>query len=267
MLRHAGLVFLASTLLAAHAAAAGEQGPSTEDGPPGGPPSHIFGLGLGVVARQQAYAGIDRDILPIPIIYFENRWLQLVGPGMELKLPGLEWGADQELSFGLRAEFDGSGYKAKDAPVLQGMARRKNGVLAGASVKWSNPLLEVKGEWMMDASSASEGQRIRVGVEHAFQVGERFTLTPGAAATFLDRKYANYYFGVRGSESRADRPAYAVDSTMNAGFALRTDYMINPRQMLFLQAEYTALGNEIKDSPLVSRSGETSLFLGYLYRF
>jgi outer membrane protein len=266
MLRQTSLVFLASALLAAHAAA-GEQEPQMDDGPPGGPPSHIFGLGLGAIARQQAYAGIDRDILPIPIVYFENRWIQLIGPGVEFKLPGVEWGADQELSFGLRAEFDGSGYKAKDAPILQGMARRKNGVLAGASVKWSNPFMEVKGEWMMDASSASEGQRIRLGVEHAFQAGERFTFTPGASASFLDSKYANYYFGVPASEARVDRPAYAVGSTVNAGFALRTDYMINRRQMLFLQAEYTALGKEITDSPLVSRAGETSLFLGYLYSF
>jgi outer membrane scaffolding protein for murein synthesis (MipA/OmpV family) len=72
---------------------------------------------------------------------------------------------------------------------------------------------------------------------------------------------------VPASEARVDRPAYAVGSTVNAGFALRTDYMINRRQMLFLQAEYTALGKEITDSPLVSRAGETSLFLGYLYSF
>jgi outer membrane protein len=267
MLREQRLVFLASTLLVAHAAAAGEQNPSTDEGLRGEPPSYIFGLGLGGIARQQAYAGIDRDILPIPIVYFENRWLQLIGPAVEFKLPGLAWGGEQELSFGLRAEFDGSGYKAKDAPVLQGMARRKNGVLAGISAKWSNPLVELKGEWMMDASSASEGQRIRVGVERAFQAGERFTLTPGASATYLDGKYADYYYGVRAGEARAGRPAHVVDATVNAGFALRTDYMIDRKQMLFLQAEYTALGNEITDSPLVSRSGETSLFLGYLYRF
>lgn len=36
---------------------------------------------------------------------------------------------------------------------------------------------------------------------------------------------------------------------------------------LILQAEYTALGNEIKNSPLTDRSGESMMILGYMFRF
>jgi outer membrane protein len=224
-------------------------------------------LGLGAISKQQSYTDIDRDNMAIPLIYFENRWVQLLGPRLELKLPGLEWGKEQELSFGVGIEFDGSGYKGSDAPILSGMAKRKDGILAGASAKWSNPLVNVSTEWMIDAGNASKGQRISIGLERSFNLGERFMFTPSATAIWLDKKYADYYYGVRSAEARADRPAYIADSTVNAELALRTDYMIDQRQMLFASLEYTLLGSEIKDSSLVERSGETMVFLGYLYRF
>ncbi len=100
-----------------------------------------------------------------------------------------------------------------------------------------------------------QGQQASLGLEHTWFVGQRFMFTPSATLTWLDRKYADYYYGVRSTEARADRPAYFADSTMNAEFELRTDYLIDPKQMLFVSLGYTALGSEIKDSPLTDRSG------------
>ncbi len=258
---------LALPLLAAHAAGAAEPPPSAGPGSPDDSKPYSWGLGIGGVAKQQAYAGIDRDYLPIPVIYFENDWVQLMGPTLEFKLPGIEWRTDQAVSFGIRAEFDGSGYKASDAPILSGMAKRKSGILAGAGAKWSNPVVDVVAEWMIDASGASKGQRMTFGLERQFPLGNHFMLTPSASATLLNRKYADYYYGVRSTEARAGRAAYTAGSTVNTEIGLRTDYMIDQKQALFLALEYTALGSEIKDSPLTDRSGESMVFLGYLYRF
>ena len=260
------------TLLAATAAGAAGQDAladarSADDDTADDSKSYSWGLGVAALTKQQAYTGIDRDNLAIPLIYFENRWVQLLGPRLEFKLPGLEWGEDQALSFAIGVEFDGSGYEPSDAPILNGMDERKDGILAGASAKWSNPLVDVSAEWMYDASSESKGQRVSVGLERSFPVGERFRITPSATAIWLDKKYADYYYGVRSAEARANRPAYVVDSTLNAEISLRTDYMIDERQMVFASLEYTALGSEIKDSPLTDRSGETGVFMGYLYRF
>jgi outer membrane protein len=261
------------TLLAASAAGAAEQGGPPGAGPGDGNPgdesrSSAWGLGIGGISQQKAYAGIDRDNIAIPLIYFENRWVQLLGPWLDLKLPGIELGKDQELSFAARTQLFGfDGYEAKDAPILTGMSKRKSGIFSGPSVKWSNPLVDVSAEWLFDVSGNSKGQRVSFGLERQFHVGERFMITPSATAIWLDQKYANYYYGVRSAEARAGRPAYAVDSTVNAELALRTDYLVDERQMVFLSLEYTALGSEIKDGPLTDRSGETMVFAGYLYRF
>jgi outer membrane protein len=260
-------------VLAATAASAAEQ-----DGPPDGEPgdgnspedsrSYSWGLGLGGISQQLSYTGIDRDNIAVPLIYFENRWVQLFGPFLDIKAPGIKWSDEQELSFAARIQFFGvNGYEADDAPILNGMAERKSGIFAGPTAKWSNPFVNVTAEWLFDASGESKGQQIKLGLERSFQVGGHFMFTPSATAIWLDDKYADYYYGVRTAEARAGRPAYIAESTMNVEFALRTDYMFDPRQSVFLSLGYTALGSEIKDSPLTDRSGETQVFMGYLYRF
>jgi outer membrane protein len=265
---HARNTFFALALLAATAASAAEQEPSA--GPDSGEESSSYSWGLGVagLSQQQSYAGIDRNNIAIPLIYFENRWVELMGPWLDIKLPGFEWGEDQELKFAIRTQLFGfDGYKAKDAPILSGMAERKSGIFAGPSFKWSNPIVDVFGEWQFDAAGNSKGQRMSLGIERQFHFGDRFMLTPGITASWLDDKYANYYYGVRSTEARAGRPAYSAGSTVNTEFSLRADYFFDQRQAVFLQAGYTALGSKLEDSPLTDRSGETMVLFGYLYRF
>lgn len=266
------LTSFALTLIAATAAGAAEQGgPDGNPGdghPPGESKSYSWGLGVGGISQQLSYAGIDRDNMAIPLIYFENRWVQLFGPFLDIKIPGIKWSEKQELSFAARVQFFGvNGYEAGDAPILNGMAERKSGIFAGPTAKWSNPLADVSVEWLFDVSGESKGQQVKLGLEHMFPVGGHFMFTPSVAAIWLDKKYADYYYGVRSVEARAGRPAYIADSTVNVELAVRTDYLINPRQSVFVSLGYTALGSAIKDSPLTDRSAETQVFLGYLYRF
>lgn len=228
--------------------------------------SYSWGLGVAGMAAQKAYTDIDRDYMPIPVIYFENRWVQLIGPMLEFKLPGISWSGN-ELSFGARVEYDFSGYKQSEAPILNGMAERKSGILAGAAAQWDNPLLSVSAEAMFDATSNSRGRRFTLGLERTFFVGEHVMITPSVTAIQLDKRYANYYFGVLPGEARAGRDAYLPGSTLNTSLGVQMDYMWGGHHALFLQAEYTALGNEIRNGPLTDRAGESMFILGYMFRF
>jgi len=257
------IMCFASTLLTAATAGSAEPGRPRD----GDKPSIAWGLGVAGITTQQAYKDIGRDNAVLPLLYFENSWVQLMGPRLDFKLPGFEWGEDESLSFTVGIQYDGRSYDSNDAPILNGMDDRKNSILAGAAVKWSSALVNVSAEWMTDIAGESKGQRVTIGLERSFSVGESFMLTPSVAAVGMDKKYVDYYFGVRTSEARAGRSAYSADSTVSAEFSLRTDYMVDEHNTLFLTMGYTALGKEIKDSPLTDRSGETMLLLGYLYRF
>jgi outer membrane protein len=229
--------------------------------------SYSWGLGVAGIATQKAYTGIHRDDMLIPVVYFENRWIQLIGPALDFKLPEISWSQSNVLSFGARVEYDGSGYRQGEAAILNGMAERKNGILAGVAARWEGSLLSVSVAAMFDATSVSKGRRFSLGLERTFFVGEHVAITPSATAIQLDNKYANYYFGVLPAEARGGRAAYAPGRTMNTSLGIRTDYMRGDHHALFLQAEYTALGSGIRSSPLTDRGGESMLIVGYMFRF
>jgi len=258
-------------LLAASAgAAAAEHGPPDADSkaPARRSKSYTWGLGVGAITQQQPYKGMKRDYFPIPLLVFENRWVKLMGPNFDLKLRDLELGENQELSFAVTLQPIGfDGYDSNDAPILNGMSKRKGGSFLGPSIQWSNPYVDVSAKWLYDVSGSSKGQKVSIGLARSFFAGPQLMFTPSVSAIWMNNKYVDYYYGVRTSEARADRPAYFADSTLNIELAVRTNYRIDKRQSLFLSLGYMMLGSEIKNSPLTDRSGESKVFLGYLYRF
>lgn len=226
-----------------------------------------WGLGLGVMSQQKPYAGFDRDNTPVPLLLVENRYLRVFGPEVEFKLPRLDISASQQLHFGVVAQYDGSGYEQGDAAILNGMSERKGGFWAGATVEWSSDIVNVSAKWLTDVSDNSDGHRINVGLERTWQFGEHVLLTPRLGATWQDEESVDYYFGVRNSEARFDRPAYAGESAINIEAGMRGVYRFNQHHSVLMGVEVTSLADEIEDSPLVDRSTENSVFLGYLYHF
>lgn len=250
---------LAAALSAPLAAAAEET--------PAGEASSSWSLGIGAMSKQAPYTGIDRETTALPMIHFENRYVRIFGPGIGIKLPGFALSDSQQLNFSLVGKYDGSGYEADDAAILRGMAERKGGIWAGARAEWNNPLADVSAEWLADASGNSKGQRFSLGLERTWRWGQHVSITPRVGANWQDKKYIDYYYGVRESEARADRPAYLGKAGVNTEVGVRGIYRFDQRHSLFLDVEVTGLAKQIKDSPLVDRSTENRVFLGYLYRF
>lgn len=231
------------------------------------PSSTSWALGIGAISRQQPYTGIDRDTLVLPVLQFENRYVDIAGPQIAVKLPGLDIGDSQRLDFRIVGRYDGSGYQAKDALILRGMSERKGGLLAGAEVEWNNDIVDVKAAWLTDASGNSKGQMFSLGLERTWQFGRHVMLSPRVEALWHDDKYVDYYFGVRDSEARLDRPAYTGKAGTSAELGVRGIYLFDQRHAVFVDVSASSLSKEAKDSPLVDRSTENRVLLGYSYRF
>lgn len=86
-----------------------------------------WGLGLAVMSERKPYRGVENKTRVLPAITFENRWVRLFGPGLELKL-----GQSGPVKFGLTADLPEDGYKPGDSAFLAGMAERKSGLWLGA---------------------------------------------------------------------------------------------------------------------------------------
>ncbi|CAM4095840.1 MipA/OmpV family protein [Paracidovorax anthurii] len=225
-----------------------------------------WGLGLGVSSRQRPYAEAGSKTSAIPLIYYENSWVRVIGSGAELKLGRKEFGPSNAVSFGLKLQYDIEGYEAKDSPRLRGMEERKDSFWGGAGVTWSNPIANVSAQVLADLSGNSKGQKMQLQLDRRF-TWNRLAVTPRVQAQWLDAKYVDYYFGVRSSEALPGRPQYTGESAMAMSFGVRMDYALMPRQSVFLDVSSTRLPDEIKRSPVVDRSSLSRVTVGYLYRF
>ncbi len=90
-----------------------------------------WGLGIGLDSSQQPYTDMDRDNDAIPLIYFENDYVEIFGPRAEIKLPGLDITESSELEFNLVVDYDFGGYEEGDERILDGMDDRDGGFWAG----------------------------------------------------------------------------------------------------------------------------------------
>lgn len=248
------LVAVALTALSLHPLKANAQAHGAESD------SH-WGLGLGAAITRKPYSGMDDETRALPLVLFENRWISVAGPRIDLKLPSAG-----PVDLTLRVKYADDGYEADDALILSGMADRKSSFWAGTTAIWRNDIADLSVEWLGDVSGHSNGQQFNVTVERGFDVGQvRFT--PRIAAKWLDSRFVDYYFGVTSAEARLDRGFYEGGATVNMELGVRMSYAFTPRQSTFVDLSGTRLGSAIKNSPLVGRSNESSLRLGYLYRF
>lgn len=245
----------AMAVSAAWAQSASAQTSNTDDG--GGP----WSLGLGAVSIDKVYRDFDPEVLALPVVSYENRWVSAGLPVSDFKA----W-SGESLSFRARARFSTEGYEAEDSPFLAGMDERKPSVWVGGAVLWKTDFANISGEVLTDALGNSKGTRARVQVDRRFAAG-RFGFAPRLAAEWVDDKYVDYYYGVKQAEVLASRAFHAGESTTNMQVGVRVDYTPARHHMVFLDAGATRVGSTIEDSPLVDRSNQTSLAVGYVHRF
>jgi outer membrane protein len=221
-----------------------------------------WGLGLAVGTKTRPYRGIDSKVEVLPMVTFQNRWVRVMGPGVELKL-----GSAGPVAFGLTASYMlRDGYSASDSPFLAGMAKREASVWLGAKAMVRGEIADLSAEWSADGMGNSHGQKFRLGVQRRFALGH-LGLTPRLAATWQNRHFVRYYYGVEADEALAGRPAYAPGATVNTEVGLRLDYRLTLRQMAFADLGLTTLGSAARNSPIVARGSVPEVRLGWLYRF
>lgn len=264
---------LSVLLLASCGTAAGAYAQQAGPGGPGGPggaegaKGSSWSLGVAAISMQDPYKGMDRETKVLPMIRYENAYVKVSGLGVEVKLPALDVGNGHRVKFGIVAKGEMNGYEASDAPILAGMEERKAGLWAGAKAEWQNDAVEVSAQWLADASSHSKGQRFSLGLEKSWRLSEQVMIAPHVTANWLDRKYVDYYYGVRADEVMAGRMAYTGKAGVNVDVGLRTMYRFDRSQSVMLDVATTRLSAAITDSPLVDRSNASRVVLGYMYRF
>ncbi|WP_346730537.1 MipA/OmpV family protein [Caballeronia sp. dw_19] len=217
-----------------------------------------WGLGAGVGLGESPYKGYGSKVTPIPLIYFDDKWVHALGTTLDLKI-----GKWSSVLFTLRAQYSLDGYTGADAPILNGMQNRKGAFWLGPALAWHTGYGTLSGDVL---TGGNKGQKANIGFAKALEYGS-FSFEPHIGAEWLSSKYVDYYYGVRSSEVRADRPAYTGKASYNVSVGAKLDYRFTRKQLVTFDVGVKHLSSGITDSPLVGKRYIPEVRLAYIYEF
>lgn len=245
-------------LMAATAARAAETPRSGRR--PDGPPRQrhpVWGIGTGLRVRTPVYEGEATRFLPLPFVSYRGDRLQILGPVISYRL----WsGGPAAAALVAAPAFDG--YDTGDTHAVTGMDDRHPTLHAGASLRmrglpWRTTLgLAV----YLDALDVHDGGEAIVELDTVRRMG-RWMLTPAAGLRWQSAELTNYYYGVRSSEARPGRPAYAPGHSWTLQLGMRVIRAWNPRWSSMLNLGVDVLDDAVRDSPIVDADVELGLMI------
>lgn len=233
-----------------------------QDAPPVPEKGTQWFVGIGAIASPRPYEGADAAVFPVPVFGVRSGpfFFETIRTGFRV-VNTKHWKTDLLA----QARFDG--HEEDDSPVLKGMEERRMSADAGVRVqgKWDH--VETEFTAVTDVLSRHEGQELGVSVGRPIKAGG-WTITPGVGARWLSDNLADYYYGVELDEATADRPYYEVGSTINPRVEVKFFKPFAQRKWIFTSSvSMEWLGDEIRDSPIVDRSGTLGGFFAFIRTF
>lgn len=220
-------------------------------------------LGISAVYNQNIYSGVDSQVLPFPLLNFtyNNFFLQNITAGYHAYTNDYV-----QASLILAPNFQG--YNADDSDELSGMNDAEPSLNAGGRLMLKTKPIVTTLSAVHDISGRTAGNTASAKFSTGLPLmDKRLVLSPSVTFAYQDSNVVNYYYGVGNSEATATRSAYSPGGTINTTAGLVAMYKLSQHWQTNFTYMFTKFGNEIADSPIVSRSTSSTVLLGISYLF
>jgi len=218
-------------------------------------------VGAGAVIRSEPYDGVDSKIYPIPLFGYEGKRLYLRGiTGGYRLIQSKGWSIGPTV----RPRFEG--YQAGDSSALRGMKDRNPTIDGGVELAWRMNWALISTVVVTDLLGAHDGHELELSYTARFSYAG-FDVIPGAALRWRSSNLVDYYYGVKASEVKKGRLAYAPDETVSPLVRLALRRKMSERWGLLFATQYEWLDDKISDSPIVETDSILSVVLGATYSF
>lgn len=248
------LVALAACLpISALQAAEGDQDPGEDR----------IAIGLGFLDQYAPFNGAPSQTFMIPFLSVKQGAFFLEGLETGIQLDTNLGSVTPSLSLFVAARSPG------------GQDRQKITVDAGARLSLATKLGTISGEFRHDVTGTFDGSELIARYSYPIAAG-RFTITPSVQASWLDRKAANYMYGITAAQRakmitkqrRVVLPVAPItDDALNLGGDLAMSFRLNQRLTLIATAGATALDKSIHRSAAIEQKWEAQSAIGLTYRF
>jgi len=220
------------------------------------------GLGFVTGYELSPYRDVGARYDVLPLYLYEGQRLFLHANRVGVKLLD---SSEQRLDLLVERRLEG--FPTRNLPAsLSGMAARNSDLDVGLSYRYRQPWGTLQAELLHDAGSTSRGSELRLGYTREWRSGP-WALRPSLTVAWRDAKLNNYYYGVQANEATASRPAYSAGAGINTTLGLYGSYDLSQRWRLLAGVSATALGSQIKNSPIVQRSVLPAVYVGAAYDF
>lgn len=223
-----------------------------------------FTLGAGVGVLSSPYKQYDDDVVPVPVISYDNDsfWLRGLGAGYYL------WNdASDKLS--LTAYWSPMHFKPGDSDnnQLRKLDRRRATLMAGLSYEHFTQYGFLRTTIAGDTLDESNGIVWDLAWLYRYTNGG-LTVTPGIGVQWNSDNQNEYYYGVSKKESaRSGLRSYDPDNSWNPYLELAVSYRLTDSWSVYGLGRYTRLSDEVTDSPMVDKSWSGALSAGVTYTF
>lgn len=224
--------------------------------------NHIA-IGIGAIQQDAPFKGAKTRTFPLPLIsikqgpfYFETAE---AGVQFEKGLDGVKPSIDLFIA----------------ARGTSGQDREKITADAGARVSLATDFGTLSGEFRRDITGKFKGSEIIGRYSYPISTG-RFTITPAFQASWLDRRTANYMYGVTAAQRTkmiANRRSVILPvapitgKALNLGGDISMAVQLSDRITLIGVVGGTYLDKSIRKSAAIDQEWESQGVLGISYRF
>lgn len=249
------------SLVAASAACLISAAATAQSAEPAGD-NHVA-VGLGVLLDRAPFNGDTTQIYPIPLISLKQG---------AFYIETTEMGLARAVGTGM-VEVGGELFVA--ARNRSGRDRAKLTVDGGARLWVSTPAGRFSGEVRHDITGTFGGTELIARYSYPIEIG-KLTITPAAQLNWMDRRSANYLYGIT-AEQRAKMIANhravvlpvapITRHATNLGGDLTFAYVIGDHWSVLGVASGSYLGKPIRRSPAIGQEWQSSIVAGVAYRF
>jgi outer membrane protein len=221
-------------------------------------------IGASVIYAESPYRGGQDRYIPLPVINYEGEdfWFRSLQGGYYL------W-KDPQNQLSLTLLGSPQEYKPSDNDLgdMKGLDKRRMTLMGGATYRHTADWGIVRTSLLGDVLNNSNGMIWDLTYLYRFQMGD-FSLTPGIGATWNSANQNRYYYGVSGHESaRTGISRYNPDDSWSPYVELSASYQIAPQWNASVMGRYIRFDSEIKDSPMIDKSGQALIWTGVSYTF
>lgn len=221
-------------------------------------------VGASVLYMQSPYHGGQDRYYPFPLVNYDGEHFFISGWQAGYYL----W-KDSSDQLSLIVTTSGQEYSPKknDLNDMRQLDKRHLTMMAGGMWQHTADWGVLKTSLAGDVLDESNGIVWTTNWHYPLTLGA-VTLNPGVGLSWNSARETGYYYGVSQDEaSRSGIAAYHAGDSWNPYAEVSAMYPLSRRWQLGVGGRYQWFDNAVKDSPMVSKSGQVMVWSGVSYTF